>query len=84
MEQIYNNLRPKFLWTENNNLNLPYINNESFGYYNDDVSTFKNSFLKDTLPSSIQKTNQIKFIANKKKPLLLFLRKKQKWSKKII
>ncbi len=82
MEQIYNNLKHIFLWTENNNLNLPDINNESFGYYIDDGSTFKNSFLKGTLPSSIPKFNNIKFITNKKKTSFIISKEKTKMEQK--
>jgi len=42
MEQIYNNLKHIFLWTESNNLNLPYINNQSSDY-NFEGLTFKNN-----------------------------------------
>ncbi len=82
MEQIYNNIKHIFLWTENNKLNLPYINNESFGYNFDDGSTFKNSFLKDTLPSSIQNNNNIKFITKKNKTTFIISKKKERIEKK--
>jgi len=81
MEQIYNNLKHIFLWTESNNLNLPYINNQSFGYNFDD-STFKNSFLKDALPSSIQNNNNIQFITKKNKPTFIISKKKAKMDQK--
>lgn len=82
MEQICNNIKHIFLWTENNNLNLPYINNESFGYNFDDGSTFKNSLLKDTLPSSIQNNNNIKFITKKNKTTFIISKKKARMEKK--
>ena len=82
MEHIYNNLKHIFFLTENNNLNLPIINNESFGYYFDDVSTFKSSFLKDILPSSIPKTNNIKFITKKNITTFIISKKKTKLEQK--
>ena len=82
MEHIYNNLKHIFFLTENNNLNLPIINNESSGYYIDDVSTFKNSFLKDTLPSSMPKANNIKFITKKNITTFIISKKKTKMEQK--
>lgn len=76
MEQNYNNSKHIFLWTENNNLYLPYFNNESIGYYNDDWSTFKNTILKDS--SSIPKTNNIKFITKKNSTTFIISKKKAK------